>query len=100
MLSQFNQNYGMQHWKAAKRVLRHLNRRTPYRKADADWGSCIHDRHSGTGYIFKLAGGAVSCISNMEAEYMALTEAVKETIYLKSFLQELDIYEEKNNYLQ
>jgi len=28
--------------------------------ADADYGSCIIDRRSFTGYVFKLAGGAIS----------------------------------------
>lgn len=116
MLSQFNQNYSMEHWKAAKRVLRYLKgtadsslvfQRTGENLvgfADADWGSCIQDRRSYTGYIFKLAGGAVSwearkqrtvALSSTEAEYMALTEAAKEAIYLGRFLQEIGIHEEK-----
>ncbi|XP_046811979.1 secreted RxLR effector protein 161-like [Lucilia cuprina] len=64
VLSQYNTNYGKEHWIAAKRVLRYL-KGTPniglhYKRtneqltgyADADWGANIDDRRY-TGYIFK-----------------------------------------------
>lgn len=109
-LGQFNNCYDSTHWKAAKRVLRYLKGTIDvgiiYRKqeepvqgyVDADWGNCVIDRRSYSGYIFKLAGGPISwdsrkqrtsALSTTEAEYMALTEGVKEAIYLQRFLQEL-----------
>ena len=64
---------------------------------DADYAAA-ENRKSMMGYIFKLAGAAVSwmakleptvAISSTEAEYMALLQAVKESIWIQRFLQEL-----------
>ncbi|KAE8710792.1 hypothetical protein F3Y22_tig00110319pilonHSYRG00355 [Hibiscus syriacus] len=53
---------------------------------------------STTGYVFKVAGGAVSWVSKLqsvmatstiEAEYVAATQASKEAIWLKMLLEEL-----------
>jgi hypothetical protein len=64
MLSQFNTNFGEQHWRAAKRVLRYLknteNLSLMFKKsgqelvgyADADWGASVDARRSYTGYVF------------------------------------------------
>ncbi|KAG5872373.1 hypothetical protein JTB14_018025 [Gonioctena quinquepunctata] len=99
MLSQFNKNYGAQHWKAAKRVLRYLKgtadsslifQRTGIPLtgfADANWGACIQDRRSYTGYIFKMAGAAVSWESRKQrtvalssTEYLPTTEMVADIL--------------------
>lgn len=66
--------------------------------ADADWASSCDDRKSYTGYTFMLAGASVSwesrkqqtvALSSTEAEYMALTAASKEAVYMRNFLKEL-----------
>ena len=66
--------------------------------SDADWAGDINNRRSTTGYIIMLNGGAIAwrshlqptvALSTMEAEYMALTEATKELIWLRTFLAEL-----------
>lgn len=109
-LSQFNNCYRRNHWTAAKRVLRYLkgtmNLGLVYRKGneplrghvDADWGSCPNDRKSFTGYAFILGGSPITwdakkqktvALSSTEAEYMALSEAAKEAIYLRGMLGEL-----------
>ena len=109
-LSQYNTNYGMQHWVAAKRVLRYLkgtgNKGLIFRKtgknlvgyADADWGLNVDDRKSYTGYVFHLANAAVSwesrkqktvALSSTEAEYMALVDSAKEAIHLRRSLKEI-----------
>ena len=58
----------------------------------------MDDRKSTTGYVFTLGSAAVSWVSRLqkvislsstEAEYVAITEANKELIWLKSFLEEL-----------
>ena len=64
---------------------------------DADYAAS-EGRKSTMGFIFKLAGAAVSwmsklepmvAISSTEAEYMALLQAVKESIWIQRFLKEL-----------
>lgn len=110
VLSQFNSCYGKQHWVAAKQVLRYLQgtadctlsyskNDSPLRGyIDADWGSCTIDRRSYTGYTFIFCGAAVTwesrkqrtvALLSTEAEYMAIGDAVKEAMYLASFLGEL-----------
>lgn len=112
-LSQFCTDYGKEHWTAAKRVLRYLKGTMDFGLifkednddlrgfVDSDWGACIIDRRSYTGYAFLLGGAAVSwesrkqrtvALSSTEAEYMALTEAAKEAIYLRRFLQEIGLF--------
>ncbi|EFN65994.1 Retrovirus-related Pol polyprotein from transposon TNT 1-94, partial [Camponotus floridanus] len=108
-LGQYNNCFGANHWKAAKRVLRYLKGNIDVGLtfgsdsgsivgfADADWGN-TEDRRSFSGYIFMLNGGPVSwesrkqrtvALSTTEAEYMALTESSKEAIFLRRFLIEL-----------
>jgi hypothetical protein len=66
--------------------------------ADADWASNVSDRKSTSGYVFKLAGGAVSwslkkqslvALSSTEAKYIAAAHAAKEAVWLRRFLGEL-----------
>ena len=61
-------------------------------------------RRSTIGYIYTLGGTIVSWVSQLqkvvalsttEAEYVAITEASKEMVWLKFFLKELD--KEQNN---
>lgn len=109
-LSQFNNNPKVDHWKAAQRILKYLNRTLDYKLcfhktenplfgySDSDWGNNA-DRKSFGGFIFILAGGAISwsckkqnvvATSSTEAEYIALTEAAKEGIFLRNLLAEID----------
>jgi hypothetical protein len=109
-LSQYNTCFGKEHWIAAKRVLRYLKGTRDYGLvyeknvediigfADADWGANPDDRKSYTGYIFIFANCSVSwearkqqtvALSSTEAEYMALSDATKEAIYLRRFLKEV-----------
>lgn len=112
-LSQFNTCYADVHYKHAKRVLKYLKGTSDYglvfRKqsvdvmnicayADADWANDHIDRKSYTGYVFKLAGSAISweakkqqsvSLSSTEAEYVSITQASKEAVYLKNLLNEL-----------
>src|SRR5665213_2460535 len=72
--------------------------------SDANWGNDVSTRRSTTGYIFFLSGGAISwsskrqatvALSSTEAEYMALTQATKEAIWLRSLLAELNYTQER-----
>ena len=65
---------------------------------DADLAGDIDSRKSTTGFVFTLGGTAISWGSNLqkvvalsttEAEYVAMTEAAKEMIWLQTFMKEL-----------
>ncbi|GJU37492.1 retrovirus-related pol polyprotein from transposon TNT 1-94 [Tanacetum coccineum] len=67
---------------------------------DADYAKDPNKGRSITGYVFMVHGCVVSwkatlqhvvALSTTEAEYMALTEAVKESIWLKGLLIELGV---------
>ncbi len=68
--------------------------------ADADWASDINDRKSTSGYMFKLAGAAVSwsskkqtsvALSSTKAKYIAGAHAAKEVVWLRQLLSELGL---------
>ncbi|SCZ99973.1 BZ3501_MvSof-1269-A2-R1_C59g00335 [Microbotryum saponariae] len=109
------QQPGRRHWIAVKHVLRYL--RATYRDellyargpakvtgvvgySDANWGACVDTSISTMGYVFYLAGAAVSwsskrqtrvADSTTDAEYLALSHAGKEAIYLNQLLSELHV---------
>ena len=70
---------------------------------DSDFAGDLDKRRSTTGYVFTFAKAPVSwkstlqstvALSTTEAEYMAITEAVKEAIWLQGLLGELGISQE------
>jgi hypothetical protein len=120
-LSQFLKNPSSKHLAAAKRVLRYfqdtLKMGIKYRPppthlsgfSDADWAGDINTRRSKTGYVVMLNNGAIAwrsqlqttvALSTMEAEYMAVAEAIKELKWLRQFLTELGHKEEASTILQ
>jgi transposase InsO family protein len=114
-LAQFASKPSPEHRKALKHLLRYLRGTIDQRityvgtsnvadqptlegYCDSDWGQHPDDRRSVTGYVFKLAGGAISwqskkqktvALSTVEAEYMATTHACKEAIWWRSYLTAL-----------
>ena len=65
---------------------------------DLDYAADKDRRRSITGFMFTMYGGAISwksslqsvvALSTTEAEYIALTEAVKEAIWLRGLVTEL-----------
>ena len=103
------------HFAAAKRVLRYLKGTRSYRLhyggekrhlplsglSDADWAGDKRDRASISGFVWSLGGGPISwsakkqnCIalSTTEAEYVALTRAVQEGIWLRQSLAQFQIH--------
>ncbi|CAM8984117.1 unnamed protein product [Rhodiola kirilowii] len=113
VLERYQSNPGIDHWKAAKKVLRYLQgtkdymlmyRRTDNLKvigySDSDYGGCIDSRKSTSGYVFMLANGAVSwrsakqtltATSTMEAELVSCFEATSQGVWLKSFISGLRV---------
>jgi hypothetical protein len=118
-LSRFCAAYDHQHWDALKQLLRYLRgTRTlsimyragdrPFAEVscglaaycDADWGGNPIDHKSVTGYMFFFASGPISwrstaqtivAQSSTEAEYLALSETAKQTIYLRKLFEPLGI---------
>ncbi|RVW28514.1 Retrovirus-related Pol polyprotein from transposon TNT 1-94 [Vitis vinifera] len=73
MLRRYQSNPGKDHWKAAKKVMRYLQGTKDYKLmyirtnnlevvgySDSDFAGCFDSRKSTFGYIFILAGGAIS----------------------------------------
>ena len=99
------------HWSAVKRILRYLNGTTAlgllYRPndsrelcgySDADWAGDSSDRKSTSGYVFMMSGSAVSwrskkqscvALSTAEAEYMALSSATQEGMWMRQLFASL-----------
>ncbi|KAL1204410.1 Retrovirus-related Pol polyprotein from transposon TNT 1-94 [Cardamine amara subsp. amara] len=113
MLGRYLSNPGIDHWKAAKRVMRYLqktqNLMLVYRRgnqleitgySDSDYDGCLDSRRSTLGYVFMLAEGAISwqsakknlvTSSTMEAEYIACQQASNQAIWLQNFVTGLHI---------
>ncbi|KAE8679209.1 Retrovirus-related Pol polyprotein from transposon TNT 1-94 [Hibiscus syriacus] len=110
VVSRYMANPGKEHWNTVKRILRYIkgisNVALCYEGSnllingyvDSDYAGDLDKSKSTTGYVFKVAGGAVSWISKLqsivatstiEAEYVAATQASKEAIWLKMLLEEL-----------
>ena len=69
--------------------------------SDANWAGDIDTRRSTTRYIIMINNGAVAwrsqlqptiALSMMEAEYIALTKATKELIWIRKLLAELGYF--------
>jgi hypothetical protein len=68
--------------------------------SDADYGGDLQDRKSTSGMVFTLFGGSISWASTKQktvatatvvAEYVALTPAIKEALWLKQLFEEISI---------
>eukprot|EP00171_Calliarthron_tuberculosum_P001019 IDg1019t1 len=103
-LSQFCEKPLKSHWTAVKRVLRYIcgtrdrgiqygasQSLDPVGYSDSDWGGCLETGKSTRGYLFMLAGGAVSwrprkqtvvATSSCEAESIASCLATKEALWI------------------
>ncbi len=100
------------HWRAGIHVLRYLAgtqdlvlhyRRTGgrlYAYSDASWANDSQSSKSRSGYVFMLAGAAVSwrsqkqslvATSSTEAEYYGIAECMKEAIYLRQLMEQLGL---------
>lgn len=111
-VSRFNNNHCEAHWKAVKRIFRYLNGTIDLRLrftkeksneiraySDADWASEIDQRRSCTGYLLNMSNTSICwnskrqpivALSSTEAEYIALSSAVCEIIWLKQLADEIN----------
>ena len=112
-VSQFMQDPADSHWNAAKRILRYFggtkDKGVVYERqpdfeiqayCDSDWGSCVDDRKSVTGYVVYAQGGPIIwkskkqptvARSSCEAEYVALADTIAEALWVKMTLEEMGI---------
>jgi hypothetical protein len=113
MFGRYQRNPGKVHWKGLKKALRYCqgtkelmltykrsNNLEVVGYADADFAGSKDDSTSTTGYIYTLAGGAISWRSvkqdlvvgsTMHAEFMACYEASGQAIWLKDFISGLRV---------
>lgn len=115
ILSRYASKSNKELWQCLKRVLRYLKGssklKLTYKRSeftdilcgyvDSDWANDENDRKSTTGFLFKLFEHCTICwntkkqnsvaASSTEAEYMALFEAVREALWLKSFLISINV---------
>ncbi|XP_040367425.1 secreted RxLR effector protein 161-like [Rosa chinensis] len=117
VVSKYMSNPGKPHWEAVKWILRYLKGTRQLgilfeRKqevacvagfVDANYAGDLDRRRSTTSYVFTCGEGpvswkstlqAVTTLSTTEAEYMALTEASKEAIWLNGLASEFGIHQE------
>ncbi|CAD6249656.1 unnamed protein product [Miscanthus lutarioriparius] len=104
LVSRYMANPGKEHWKVVQWIFWYLrgiiNACLKFSKADkgligyvdSDFAVGLDKRRSLTGYVFTIGGYAVSwratlqpvvALSTTEAEYMAVAEACKESVWLK-----------------
>ncbi|CAA7049382.1 unnamed protein product [Microthlaspi erraticum] len=117
VVSRFMGQPGKEHWQAVKRIFRYLRGTsdvgliyggerpclvTGY--SDSDYAGDVDSRRSMTGYVFTLGDSVISgkatlqptvTLSTTEAEYMALTEASKEGIWLKGLVSSMGLHHEQ-----
>ena len=110
--SRYQSDPGPAHWGAAKTILKYLRKTQDLFLVygakelviegftDSSFQSDVDDFKSTSGYVFLLNGGAVTWKSNKqatvadsttEAEYIAASEAAKEGVWIKNFVQELGV---------
>ncbi|PKI41932.1 hypothetical protein CRG98_037682 [Punica granatum] len=119
VVSKYMSNPGKQHWEAVKWIFRYLRGTTERALCfegknmvlngyvDVDLAGDLDKRKSTTEYVFTFSDTSISwasklqktaALSTTEAEYIAVTEASKEMIWLQNFLCELR-KEQKNSIL-
>ena len=110
VVSMYMNNPGKEHWQAVKWILRYLRGTTSHALCfggsnttlqgyvDSDMEGDRYTNRSTTGYVFTVGGSTISWISKLQrvvalstskAEYVSLTEASKEMIWLQRFMEEL-----------
>ena len=113
LVCRFMSKPGTKHWLAVKWVMRYvkgaLGVNLTFRKGedmrvrgycDSDYASDLDKSRSITGYVFTVGGNTVSwrsslqkvvALSTTEAEYMALSDAVREGLWLKGICEEMKL---------
>jgi len=113
-LSQFSANPRKEHYERAKYICHYLAGTKDYTMifdgntnegliahSDSDWAADINNRHSITGYFFKLARSSVSwlsraqktvALSSTEAEYMAISDCCRQAMWMTNLFGEIGFH--------
>src|SRR6202522_1621544 len=113
LLAHFQANPGVDQWNALLHVVGYIKNTIvygliyspdydipPHAFVDADYGGCKDTRRSTSGYVFIMAGGAVSwsskrqatvALSTVEAEYVAMSRCAQQMVWMHSWLNEAEI---------
>lgn len=116
ILSSYMSDPSKEHWIGVKRILRYLkgtvnfglkftmsenddeNENELFGYSDANWAGDVDTRRSTSGYVFKVANCTVSWCSKKqasvtksttEAEYIALSQATQEAIWMRRLLTDI-----------
>ena len=110
-VSRFSANPTPEHMTAVKHILRYLKATIDMQLTysgdlsnlegytDADWAGCAATARSTSGYVFNIGSGAISwcskrqgtvALSTCEAEYVAQALAARESVWLRTLLDELN----------
>ncbi|XP_062102836.1 secreted RxLR effector protein 161-like [Humulus lupulus] len=112
VLSKYISNLGREHWNAMKWVFRYLiksmdvglkfkkqdSRPTIEGYSDAGYAGDRDNKNSTSAYYFLIGGNCVSwrvqlqpviALSTTKSEYIAITEAIKEAIWIRGLMEEL-----------
>ena len=116
VLSRFMQDPGIQHWEGVKNVFKYLkgtvdlgitygssncnaaNKHILFMYSDSDWAGCKDTYKSTSGYVAMFNGGPIQwkaklqstiAQSSSEAEYIAVSVASNEVIWLKRLLADV-----------
>jgi len=122
MLGRYYSNPSIDHWRVAKKVMRCLQETKDYMLmyrqtnnldvigySDSDFADCVDSCKSTSGYIFMMAGGAISwrsvtqnltATSTMEADFISCFEATSHGVWLKSFISGLKIVDTISRHLR
>lgn len=111
LVSRFMESPMSTHWQAGKRILRYIAGTTNFGilytsvsdfkltgYSNSDFASSADDRKSPSGYVFSFGSGSVAwaskkqpivTLSSAEVEYVAVTAAACQTIWMRRILNEL-----------
>ena len=113
ILSRFMSSPAIKHWVGIKRILRYLKGTCDYGLifnggdedvlhgfTDSDWAGDVQTRKSTSGYVFKYGNSTISWASRRqstvakstcEAEYVALSMATQEAVWLRRLFVDIGI---------
>ena len=111
IVSQYTSQPNNSHWQAVKQIFQYIKEildleftfkrplKVLERYTDTDWAGNCNTRRSTSGFQFNLRSSVISwsskrqltiALSSCEVEYMGQTQAIKEVVWLKSLLDQLN----------